>query len=130
MPNDSTTRPEASVMTLIGGIVSDVNILIRQQLALSRHEIKREISHAQSAGYLVAVGLTIVAMGSVLLCGMLVHLLALMAPQLPLWGCYGIVGAPIAVFGAILCMVGIQRFGNFNTATVGLTRDLKEKLDG
>ncbi|MFA6243713.1 MAG: phage holin family protein [Candidatus Hydrogenedentales bacterium] len=130
MSNDPKTPPESSVMELIGGIITDVHLLIRQQLALSRHEIKSELGHAQSAGYLMAIGLTIVAMGSVLLCGMLVHLLALMAPQLPLWGCYGIVGAPIAVLGAILCMVGIQRFGNFNTATVGLTHDLKEKLDG
>jgi len=130
MSNEQTTRPGSSVAGLVSGIVTDFQVLIRQQLALSRHEIKSEIGQAQMAGYFVATGLAIAVMGSVLLCGMAVHLLARLAPQLPLWGCYGIVGAPIAILGGILCMVGIQRFGSLNTATVELTRGLKEKLDG
>jgi hypothetical protein len=130
MSNDRETRQEAGVMELVNGIITDVHVLTKQQLALFRHEIKGEIGHAREAGSLVAAGLAIVAMGSVLLCAMLVHLLVRMAPDLPLWGCYGIVGTPIAVLGSILCLVGIQRFRYFNTPSVELAHDLKEKVDG
>jgi hypothetical protein len=131
MSNGLETRPETGVMELVSGIITDVHVLMRQQLALFQHEIKGEIGHAREAGSLVAIGLAIVVMGGVLLCGMLVHLLARMAPGLPLWGCYGIVGAPVAGLGGILCLVGIQKFKHFNNATtVEPARDLKEKVDG
>ncbi|MBI5091869.1 MAG: phage holin family protein [Candidatus Hydrogenedentes bacterium] len=130
MSNDLETRPEVRVTELVNDIITDVQVLITQQLALFRHEIKGEIGRAREAGSLVVVGLGIVVMGCLLLCGMLVHLLAQIAPDLPLWACYGIVGAPIAALGGILCLLGIQRFGYFNRGTVELAHDLKEKVDG
>lgn len=130
MSNDLETRPEAGVMALVSGIITDVHVLVKQQVALFQYEMKGEIGHAREAGSLVAAGLAIVVVGGVLLCGMLVHLLALMAPALPLWGCYGIVGAPVAALGSVLCLVGIQRFRYFNTPTIEPTQDLKEKVDG
>lgn len=130
MPNDQATLPQAGVIELVSGIINDVHLLTKQQLALFRHEIKGEIGHAREAGSLVAVGLAIVAMGSVLLCAMLVHLLARMAPDLPVWGCYGIVGSPIAALGAILCLVGVQRFKYIDTPSAELVRDPKERADG
>jgi hypothetical protein len=71
MSNVPETRPEADVMELINGIIIDVQVLIRQQLALIQHEIKAEIERAVDAGSLVAAGLAIVVMGSGLLCVML-----------------------------------------------------------
>ncbi len=130
MSNDLETRPDRGVMKLVSGIVTDVHVLTEQQLALFRHEIKGEIGHAQEAGSLVAVGLAILVMGSVLLCGMLVHLLAQTAPELPLWGCYGIVGTPIAVLGGILCVTGLQRFRYFKSPTLDTAPDLKRNIDG
>jgi hypothetical protein len=70
-------------------------------------------------------------MGSLLLCGMLVYLLAWIAPGLPLWGCCGIVGTPIVVLGSIVCAVGIQRLRRLlNTRTVVPAQDIEEKVDG
>ena len=130
MSNNSEVRPQAGVMELVSGIITDVQVLIKQQLALSRHEFKGEIGHARKAGYLVGIGMAIGVMGSVLLSVMLVHLLARMAPELPLWACYGVIGAPIAALGGILCVVGIQRFGALNTATVKVAHDVREKING
>lgn len=130
MSNDPETRPEAGVMELVSGIVIDVHTLIKQQLALLQHEIEGEIGHAREAGSLVAVGLAIVVVGGVLLCGMLVHLLAAMAPALPLWGCYGIVGAPVAALGGVLCLMGIHRFRYVNTPAANPAQDRKERVDG
>lgn len=130
MSNDLETQPEAGAMKLVGGIITDVHVLINQRLALFQHEIKGEIGRARDAGSWVAVGLAIVAMGGVLLCGMLVYLLARMAPGLPLWGCFGIVGAPIVAFGGILCLIGIQKFKYFNIPIGEPAQVLKEKVDG
>ena len=130
MPNDPEKRPEADVMELVNGIIIDVQVLIRQQLALIQHEIKGEIDRTIDAGALVAVGLAVIVMGGGLLCVMLVHLLARMAPVIPLWGCYGIVGTPVAVFGAVLCRVGIQRLRSFSTPAVVLDQDRKENANG
>ncbi len=127
---DQETRPENGVMDLVHGILKDVHALTMQQLVLFRHEIKSEIGHAREAGSMVAFGSVIVVMGSLLLCGMLVHLLAQVAPSLPLWGCYGIVGTPIVLLGGIVCLVGIQRFKDLNTPGVQLAHSLKEKHDG
>lgn len=130
MSDDLKRQPEPGVTELVSGIITDVHVLIRQQLALFQYQIKGEIGHAREAGSLVAVGLAIVVVGSIFLCGMLVHLLARLAPDLPLWGCYGIVGTPVTALGGVLCLVGIQRFRYFNAPTVEPIQDHKEKVDG
>lgn len=118
------------VLHLVSGIITDVRMLIKQQLALFRHEIRGEIVDARKAGSLIAVGFTVVAIGVLLLCGMLVHLLAQLAPDLPLWACYGIVSAPIIVVGAILCLIGVQKFKHIDTAMVVSGQHFKEKFNG
>jgi hypothetical protein len=130
MPNGPETRPEADVMELVNGIIMDVEALIRQQLALIQHEIKGEIGRAVDAGSLVAVGMATAVAGSGLLCVMLVHVLARFVPALPLWGCYGVVGTPVAAFGGILCLVGIQRLRHFNNPAGEPAQKRKEKVDG
>jgi hypothetical protein len=130
MSDDLKRRPEAGVVELVSGIITDVQVLIRQQLALFQYQMKGEIGHAREAGSLVAAGLAIVVVGSVVLCGMLVHLLARLAPGLPLWGCYGIVGAPVTALGGVLCLAGIHRFRYFNTPPAEPAQNLKEKIDG
>lgn len=126
MSNDLERRPETGVIELVGGIITDVHTLIKQQLALFQHEIKKEIGHTREAGSLVAAGLAIGVVGSIFLVGMLVHLLAQMLPDLPLWICYGIVGAPVTILGGVLCLAGIHRFRHFNVPAVEPARELKE----
>lgn len=128
MSNDLEARPEGGVVGLMGGIITDVHMLIKQQLALFQHEITGEGSHVREAGSLVAAGLSVIVMGGVLLGGMLVHLLAWIAPVLPLWGCYGIVGAPVTGLGVILCLAGIRKLKYFNTPSAEPAQELKEKV--
>ena len=130
MSNGQNTQPDAGVVELVSGIITDVQMLIRQQVALFQHEIRGEVRRAREAVSLVAAGLAILVVGVIFLCGMLVHLLARMAPGLPLWGCYGIVGAPIATLGGILCFVGIQRFSQVNTPAGEQVQDPRENVDG
>jgi hypothetical protein len=130
MLNVPETRPEADVMELVNGIIIDVQSLITQQLALIQHEFKGEIERIVDAGSLVAAGLAVAVTGGGLLCVMLVHLLARLAPALPLWGCYGIVGVPVATLGGVLCLAGIRTLKHLNAPTDEFAQNREEKFDG
>jgi len=130
MSNDLETPPAPGAMRLVSGIIADVQLLIAQQLALFRHEIRGEFVRAREAGAIVAGGLATALTGGLLLCGMLVHLLAWLAPACPLWGCYGIVGAPIVALGTVVCFVGMRKFRRFNAVTAEIDRNLKETVGG
>lgn len=105
---------EASVTQLVSGIIADGRELVRQHLALFRCEVHENLGKARSAGSFLAWGL-LAALAGIILCSlMLVHLLAWAAPGLPLWVCYGLIGAPIAGLGAVLFGVGIRRCKSIN----------------
>jgi len=114
MASDLHTEPGYSVTSLLRGIVSDAQDLMRQQLALFRAEIKDDFR--KTVGILIAIGsgAFMVAVGGALLCFMLVYLLASLAPALPLWGAFGIVGASVALVGGLVAYVAIAKFKTFN----------------
>jgi F0F1-type ATP synthase assembly protein I len=130
MLNDLETRPDIRILELVGGIATDVRVLVKQHLALIRHEVKGEITHAKRGGSLMAVGLSIALTGGVLLGAMLVHLLAQLAPSIPLWGCYGIVAAPFLACGVIVYLAGMRLFGFDSLAIIDPGRDSEENIYG
>ena len=75
MANESNAHPEGEVRGLLRGIISDIQVLTRQQLALLRRDIKHEFGEAREATFVLTAGLVVAATGSLLLCVMLVHLL-------------------------------------------------------
>lgn len=129
MPNASEAPPRTSAVKLVSGIISDLRVLVDQQLSLIRFEIKDEFGRAQQGGSLLATGLGILIVGGVMFCGMLVHLLALI-PGLPLWACYGLVAAPFLCMGAGLCYLGRKKLGGFNSPYSKAMDNGKEKSDG
>lgn len=129
MPNAAETPPGTSAIKLVSGIISDVRVLIEQQLSLIRHEVKGEIGRARIGGSLLAAGLGILVVGGVMFCGMLVHLLALI-PDFPLWACYGLVAAPFLLLGAGLCYLGGQKFGGLDSSYPKPKNNGKGKSDG
>ena len=130
MRNEPSAQPQAGVMELITGIVSDLHALSQQRLALFRHEIQGEMGVLRDAGMIVAVGVAVLWLGSALFCVMLVYLLAHLIPVLPLWGAYGLVGCPVVATGACLCFVGVQRMKRVNIGRAKVVHALKESFDG
>jgi hypothetical protein len=114
MASNLDTEARFSVTSLVSGIVNDAQELFRQQLAMFRAEIKDDFRKTISLLVAILGGAFMVAMGGALLCFMLVHLLASLAPALPLWGCFGIVGACVVLVGGIVAYVAIHRFKTFN----------------
>jgi hypothetical protein len=128
MASDLHTEAEFSVTSLLKGIVSDAQELIQQQLALFRAEIKDDFR--KTVGILITIvsGAFMVAVGGALLCFMLVYLLNSVAPVLPLWGCFGIVGGGVALIGGIVAYAAVARFKTFNPLPDESVQALQENV--
>src|SRR5271170_7867313 len=95
VPDDSP-----SVATLMGGIVEDIQQLIRQEIALARREVRDELGKTRKAGILLVAGLFFLWIVPVMLSFMFVKLLELAIPQE--WVCYAIIAALYLIAGGCL----------------------------
>jgi hypothetical protein len=87
--------------SLIAGIVADVRELLRQELALASHGLSQELKKAKQAVLLLRLGIASATLSALLLVLMLVHLLHGVLPEgMPLWSCYGIVGAALTILAS------------------------------
>lgn len=128
MASDLHTETGFSVTSLVSGIVSDAQDLIRQQLNLFRCEIRDDFRKTVGIAITTLSGALLVAMGGALLCFMLVHLLASLAPALPLWACFGIVGAVVVLVGGVTCYLALSKFKTFNPLPDESAQALKENV--
>jgi len=127
MATDLRTSPEPSVTGLVSGIVSDVQELTKQQLALFKHEMASDLRTTKAIAYSSGIGLAGLSLGVLLLCFMLVHLLH-GASQLPLWGCFGLVGVAMVTVGAVLLYTSKKKFETFNPLPDESVKELKENV--
>ena len=107
MAQDTPTRSEASLATLLGGIVNDAKDLLVQEFTMAKLEMQQELRKTKSAATAFGIGAGIAAVGALFLLLMCVHGLTVLL-DIPLWGAYGIVGGILAVVGGILLARGKQ----------------------
>jgi Putative Actinobacterial Holin-X, holin superfamily III len=101
-----TSKP--TLTELLSGLMHDAITLLRQEVALAKHELRAELWNVILAVVSLCVGGGIAAIGGLLLILMLVHLLQALT-ALQLWACYGIVGGLCAVVGGVLLVLGKNR---------------------
>lgn len=128
MANDLGTGRGPSFSGLVSGIVDDAQELVKQQINLFRHEIQTDIRKTKEGALSFELGLGVFLVGTILLTFMLVHLLNWSVPQLPLWGCFGIVGAVFIIGGGLLCYGGKKIFDSFIPLPSESVQALKENL--
>jgi hypothetical protein len=102
-----------SLAALLGGIMKDAKDLLVQELTLAKLEGQDELSQIKTAALLLGIGIGVSAVGGMLLSMMLVHVLAAYT-DMPLWGCYGIVGSVVAVLGGVLLAAGTHKAEEIN----------------
>jgi hypothetical protein len=127
MATNLQTDPGPGVGALVSGIVQDAQELIDQQLALFKQEMRQDLKKARKGLGLLALAAGTLLVGSILLGLMLVHLLATLAPSLPLWSCYAIIGGILAGIGAFLAMQGREKLGQVGPEQT--TKALEENLE-
>jgi len=136
MATDLQTPSQQQSMTgIVSGIVHDFETLISQQLDMVRAEVRRDWEKTKQAIWPIAVGSVLLTMGGTLLSFMLVYLLhwatspvAVDMARVPLWGCYGLVGAGFLIIGGLLLGAGIARFHSFNPLPEKSAEALKENV--
>jgi Putative Actinobacterial Holin-X, holin superfamily III len=109
MPNQSQHPAqhlgEPSLAALIGSIINDAKDLLLHEFTMAKLEVQDELNKTKTAAISLGVGAGIAAVGSILLILMLVHLLQAFT-DIPLWGCYGIIGALLLALGIGLLLTG------------------------
>jgi len=134
-PQSATAEP-AAITGLIGGIISDLGDLIRQEIRFAKAEVKADFGKTKEAATALAIGVGAASVAGLLLLWMLVHLLHwLTTPEasrdpatLPLWACFGIVGGVIGVVAAVLVGGAITKFKSFNPLPDETAKSLEENV--
>src|SRR5215831_6992788 len=120
---------EPSLAQLLTGIVNDAKELLRQELALAKHEIREDLRKTKTAMLSLGIGVGVAAIGGLLLILMLVHLLNALA-GLPLWACYGIVGGLFLIMGGVLLLLAKNTIARLDVGPPQTARTMKENVQG
>jgi hypothetical protein len=125
--NSASHNSEPTLAELVNGLMSDAKLLVRQELALARHELYEEARKTKTAVVSVGVGIGIGAIGGLLLIIMLVHLLRALT-EWPIWACYGIVGGIFAAVGVALLYSGRRQISRIYVVPQQTVETMKENV--
>jgi len=135
MATEVQNRSEQSLSSLVGGIASDVQDLIKQQFQLTRREIEEDLRKGKEAALFLALGAAVAFLGAIALCLMVVHLMHWLSSPvgtdpavLPLWACHAIVGVALFAIGGIIAYAGQQKLKSVNPLHNPATEALKENV--
>jgi len=110
MRNDVLNGSSGTSMTaLVGGIVTDIEQLFVQQTQLIRLEIRDDLRKARTGALFLGAGLGVTLIGGLLFCLMMPYLLN-WATGLPLWACFGIMGAVFLLVGGGALYAALKKF--------------------
>ena len=116
-----------SVSSLLAGIASDLQTLVRQEIALAKAEILREWDKAKAAAGAMAVGAAALALGGLFLCLTVVAVLREVA-GLPWWASFLIVGGVFVGVGAVLFFTGRNKAAQVHVVPPQTAETLRENV--
>ena len=121
------TESPPSMASLLGGIVSDIQTLIRQEIQLAKTEMMREWDKAKTAAGSMAVGAAVLALGGFFLCVTVVCVLAEVA-KLPWWASFLIVGGVFTGLGAVLFYTGRNKAAQVHVVPPQTAETMRENV--
>jgi VIT1/CCC1 family predicted Fe2+/Mn2+ transporter len=127
MENQLHTAPEPSMTSLVSGIITDAQELIKQQLELFKHDIREDVRKARETAASLALGLILVTVGGILFCTMFVYLLHEEA-GLRLWASFAIVGGVLLVVGLVLTYLAKKEAETINPLEGEAAKALEENV--
>jgi hypothetical protein len=115
--NRTASAVDPEVVSLVTGIIGNVETLVAQQMRLAQREVAAGLKSRSTAGGVVAAGLAIGFLAATALCAAAAHGLHWwMSPggtdpaAWPLGACYAAVGAVLVPVGAGFVCVGLWKF--------------------
>jgi hypothetical protein len=128
MASPTVSEHDASVATLVGGILQDARELVVEQMTLFQVEIKNHV-HRTLTGFIpLGIGLAIALTALFLLGAGGAHFLCWQWPDLPLWAGFTIVGVVVAIAGASLVLWGKSMLDEVSLTPDTALKGLKENL--
>jgi hypothetical protein len=127
-PNEQPPSSETTLTALVSGIVSDAQELLKQQVALLKHDIRADLRQTREALTSLVSGGVIAAVGAIVLSFMLVYLLYWLVPAIPLWGCFALVGLVVTAVGVILIHAGARQFAELGPPPENAAQAMRENL--
>lgn len=119
---------QPSITELVSGIVADAQQLLRQQVSMIRTEVQADIRHGKEVAIYLGSGVVLAGLGGLFLGITLVFLLQWLAPSLPLWASWAIVGGFFLILGAIAFVVGRSLISSYNPLPEKSLTALEENL--
>jgi len=132
-PGTAATAPvppaAPSFATLISGIVTDLQSLLKQHLSFFRQEVLEDFRKTKEAARSVAWAFGLGLAGTGLLLAMSIGLLAWAMPAVPWWGWCGILGSTLLLAAAVLYQAGKRNFKSFNPLPDESAQTMKESVE-
>lgn len=125
MDNKSQHASEPSIVALLGGIINDAKSLLALGMALGKLEVQDQLRKGKTAAITLGIAIGIVAVGGLLLMHMLVQALAAFT-EIPLWGCFGIVGTALVAIGGVLLAIGKTKAEELDVVPQQTVETMKE----
>ncbi len=124
----ATATPIATMTELIGGIVTDAQRLVKQQVELVRSEVRTEIQSAKDAAKFTGLGAILGVIGVLFLAISTVYMLQAAATSLPLWACWAIAGATWLGVGGMIAYCGSRWMTRINPVPQQSINALQENV--
>jgi F0F1-type ATP synthase assembly protein I len=101
-------RDDQSIATLLSGLISDAQSLVRREVDLAKSEMSNELNKVKQGAVSLGAGVGAAVVGGILLGHMLAHLLNDVF-NIALWISYLIVGGLLTIGGLVLLRQGAAR---------------------
>jgi len=118
----------ASLQFLLGGIVSDIRQLLRQEIQLARYELYDEWRKLRIVLCCVAAGAVLLA-GSVLPLGSALAYLLHEVAHWPLWASFGVVGGGLFLLGVTALAVAAYKVMQIRVIPPQTAETMKENVE-
>ena len=116
---------QSSVSALILDVLKDMRHLVAQEVALAKDEFIEKLVSMKQGVLLLCLAVAIMGMSGLLFMIMLVYLLHAMS-ELPLWSCYALIGAAMALVGWMLLSTGSRRLRAVSLMPIKTIETMKE----
>ena len=127
MAATETATTAGEIVGLAGLVVQDAERLLGQHARLIRSELRQGLRAVPPAVASIGAGSGLAAAGAGFGLLMVVHGLH-RSTRLPLWGCYGLVGAALAAAGTGLIVRGARRVARIDVVPRETMEALREDL--
>jgi len=129
MPDTNTAGSQPSVAALLGGLIEDMQRLVRQEAALARRELSEELDKAKWGALCLAGALVLLTQVGMLLAFTLVKVLQHFVLPDQEWACFAIVAATFIVGSGLLAWAGAMKFRQINVVPPQTAESIREDVD-